>query len=183
MNGSAGRFPDGRDTDSNCADFYAPSVSNLADRSAAGATNIKVSTVANFEVGQTVVIDNGDATESAVIAKVGTPGATTIAVAAEAGSTTIIVANAQHFTTGQAIALDDGAGYEEAVVVSVSHWRNRIVVKAPLKFAHTAGVKLSGSGITLSNGLKYAHPSGAQITSDLPTPGAPNQYPRSHRQM
>jgi hypothetical protein len=45
---SAGRFPDGVDTDSNCTDFLTQAVTTLSAASAAGATNIKVASVADF---------------------------------------------------------------------------------------------------------------------------------------
>jgi non-reducing end alpha-L-arabinofuranosidase len=47
---------------------------------------------------------------------------------------------------------------------------------SPLKSAHAAGAQVSGSGITLTAPLTQAHAVGAQVGSNLPTPGAPNQY-------
>jgi hypothetical protein len=47
-NTSTGRFPDGQDTGSNCADFLTQAAANLSGAAAAGATNIKVSTVAGL---------------------------------------------------------------------------------------------------------------------------------------
>ena len=52
-NRSAGRFPDGLDTDSNCSDFLLQTATTLSAASAAGATNIKVASVADFSAGQT----------------------------------------------------------------------------------------------------------------------------------
>jgi hypothetical protein len=37
---------------------------------------------------------------------------------------------------------------------------------------------VSGSGITLTTALTRTHASGTQVSSDLPTPGAPNKYSR-----
>ena len=37
---------------------------------------------------------------------------------------------------------------------------------------------IENTGITLTTALTKAHDSGAQIASDLPTPGAPNKYSR-----
>ncbi len=51
---SAGRFPDGIDTDSNCTDFLLQPASTLSAASAAGANNIKVASVADFGAGQTI---------------------------------------------------------------------------------------------------------------------------------
>ena len=53
-NRSAGRFPDGADTDSNCTDFHVQTATTLAAASAAGANNIKVASVADFAAGQTI---------------------------------------------------------------------------------------------------------------------------------
>ena len=47
-NRSAGRFPDGADTDSNCTDFLMQPATTLSAASAAGATNIKVASVAGL---------------------------------------------------------------------------------------------------------------------------------------
>jgi len=71
---SAGRFPDGHDTGSNCNDFLADFATVLSADSSAGATNIKVSSVAGFEVGQSITIDVGATIETSVVAKVGTAG-------------------------------------------------------------------------------------------------------------
>jgi hypothetical protein len=51
-----------------------------------------------------------------------------------------------------------------------------ITVATPLTKAHAAGSQISGSGITLTRGLTRAHANGAQVVSNVPTPGAPNQY-------
>ncbi len=80
-NRSAGRFPDGVDTDSNCTDFLSQAATTLSAASAAGATNIKVASVAGFGAGQTIMIDTGANLETAVIATVGTAGATTVGAA------------------------------------------------------------------------------------------------------
>ena len=186
---SAGRFPDGADTDSNCNDFLLQRVSTLAAASAAGATNIKVASVADFSVGQPIIIDAGASLETAVIAAVGTPGATTTTAAADAGATVIAVAGVAGFTAGQAIVVDDGANQEKAVVASTAGGGRgggrgggggaTITVTTPLKSAHTAGAQVSGSGITLRIALTQAHASGAPVAGSVPTPGAPNRYERS----
>ena len=58
-NTSAGRFPDGADTDSNCNDFLTQAAATLSAASQAGAMNIKVASVEGFESGQKVMIDTG----------------------------------------------------------------------------------------------------------------------------
>jgi hypothetical protein len=180
VNRSAGRFPDGADTDSNCTDFQLQPASTLSAASDAGATNIKVATVADFAAGQTIMIDTGANLESAVIATVGTSGATTVGAATSVGATVIPVASAAGFSAGQSIAIDSGKNRETAVVVSITGGRGGATIAvAPLSLAHSAGAQVSGSGITLTGPLTRAHASGAQVVSGVPTPGAPNQYQRS----
>ena len=177
-NRSVGRFPDGLDTDSNCTDFRLQPATTLSAASAAGATNIKVASVADFGAGQTITIDTGADLETAVIATVGTAGATTAGAATDVGATVIRVASGTGFSAGQTITIDSGANRETAVVASAAGGRGgaRITVAAPLTFAHAAGAQISGTGITLAAALTRAHASGTQVSSDLPTPGAPNQY-------
>ena len=189
-NKSAGRFPDGMDTDSNCTDFLVQPATTMPPGSAAGATNIKVASVSDFAAGQTILIGSGAEQESAVIATVGTAGATTVSAAANVGLTVIPVATAFGFTAGQAITIDSGANQETAVVASITGGRGgrgggrggpgggTITLSAPLKISHAAGVQVSGSGITFTTALTKAHESGAQVAGNLPTPGAPNTYSR-----
>jgi hypothetical protein len=184
---SAGRFPDGADTDSNCTDFLLQPATNLAADSAAGANNIKVASVQDFAAGQTILIDSGANRQTAVIATVGTAGATTVETATNAGASTIAVANAMGFSDGQTITIDSGAHHETAVIVSIARSRGfggrgpggaTITVAAPLTFAHAAGAEVSGTGITLTAPLTRAHAAGAPVAGSVPTPGAPNQYSR-----
>ena len=179
INTSAGRFPDGVDTDSNCKDFLWQAASTLSMPSAAGATSIKVASVAGFEAGQTVMIDTAANLETAVIATVGTAGATGVRAATAAGATVIPVTSATGFSPGQTITMGSGADYETAVVVSTTRFpAAAITVAAPLTVAHAAGAQVSGTGITLNAALTRAHAIGAQVKDDVPTPGAPNWYHR-----
>ena len=177
-NKSAGRFPDGQDTDSNCTDFLVQPATTMPIASAVGATNIKVASVADFAASQTIVIDTGANQETATIASVGTAGATTISAAVNAGATVISVAAAFGFSVGQTITIDT----ETAVVASTAGGRGgraggaTITVTAPLETSHAAGAQVSGSGITFTAALAKAHESGAQVAGDVPTPGAPNKY-------
>jgi len=182
-NRSAGRFPDGLDTDSNCTDFLLQPATTLSAASAAGANNIKVASVADFAAGQTIMIDTDASRETAVIATVGTAGATTVGAATNVGATVIPVASGFGFSAGQTITIDSGANQETAVVASTTGGGRggagaTITVAAPLTLAHAAGAQVSGSGITLTAALTRAHASGAQVASNLPTPGAPNNYYR-----
>jgi hypothetical protein len=178
-NKSAGRFPDGQDTDSNCTDFLVQAATTMPIASAVGATNIKVASVADFAVSQTIVIDTGANQETATIASVGTAGATTISAAVNAGATVIPVVAAFGFGVGQTITIDT----ETAVVASAAGGGRggragsaTIKVTAPLGTPHAAGAQVSGSGITFTAALAKAHESGAQVAGDVPTPGAPNKY-------
>jgi hypothetical protein len=180
-NSSAGRFPDGIDTGSNCNDFRTQAATTLPIGATADATNIKVASVAGFEPGRAIKIDTGAGQETAVIATVGTPGATTTRSAIDAGVTSLPVASPFGFSDGQNISIDHGANSETAEVASVNRYPTpSITVKAPLANAHAADVSVSGSGITLAAPLTRAHDSGAPVTDNLPTPGAPNQL-RSSR--
>ncbi|NLH42740.1 MAG: alpha-N-arabinofuranosidase [Planctomycetes bacterium] len=191
-NRSAGRFPDGADTDSNCDDFLLQTTSSLAIAATVGVNNIKVTSLADFSVGQKIIIDTGDNSEVAVIQTIGTAGGTMVNTATEAGATVIPVANAMGFSPGQTITIDSGVNRETAVVASVSGGRfgrggfggrggpggTSITVASPLAKAHAEGAEVSGSGITLTGALTKAHDSRAQIAGSVPTPGASNQYSR-----
>jgi hypothetical protein len=189
-NRSAGRYPDGADTDSNCRDFLLQTATTLPANSAAGATNIKVASVADFGTGQTIIIDTGENRETAVIATVGTPGATAVATATDTGATAIPVASAAGFSAGQTVTIGSGDSRETAVVSSVSgggrggqggrggFGPGTITVAAPLTMAHAVDTQVAGTGITLTGALTKAHESGAQVAGSVPTPGAPNQYRR-----
>ncbi|MEJ2079231.1 MAG: arabinofuranosidase catalytic domain-containing protein [Acidobacteriota bacterium] len=186
---SAGRFPDGFDTDSNCTDFLVQPATTLAADSVAGTANIKVASVEGFAAGQTIRIDAGGNLETAVISMVGTSGGTTVGKAAGAGETVITVESVAGFSDGQTIYIDSGRNFETAVVVSTQFgfpagFRGRpgrpatITVAAPLTYAHAAGTQVAGSGITLTTALTKAHNSGAQVGGNVPTPGEPNRYYR-----
>ena len=176
---SAGRFPDGLDTGSNCADFIAEPATLLSAASAAGAANIKVASVAGFGVGQTIRVDTGANLETAVIATIGTPGAITVGAPTAAGATVIPVPSLAGFNPGQAITIGSGADYETAVVASATRFPvASITVAAPLGFAHAAGAQVSGTGITLTAPLTRDHAGAAQVAGSASTPGATNQYYR-----
>jgi len=181
-NSSAGRFPDGADTDSNCADFLQQAATTLRTASAAGATNIKVASVDGFAAGRTILIDTGANLETAVIATVGTAGATTAGAATGVGDTTIHIAGVTGFSEGQTIAIDSGANAEAALIASIRVWgATSITVTAPLTHAHATGAQISGSGITLTTALTHAHAVGTQVTDNAPTPGAPNLLSKSFK--
>ena len=176
-NTSAGRFPDGADTDSNCNDFVTQAAASLATASLAGTTNLKVDSVEGFSAGQKIIVDAGADTENAIIATVGTAGATTVRNTSAAGATALPAGNTMGFSKGQTITIDAGANEETAVISSVRGFGGgMITLTRPLAHEHASGVPISGSGITLTAALTRAHARGAQVSNDVPTPGAPNQY-------
>jgi hypothetical protein len=188
-NRSAGRYPDGADTQSNCDDFLVQSATTVAAESAAGEKNIKVASVAGLTVGQSITIGTGDSAETSEIATVGTAGGTTVGTAADKGATVLTVTSAFGFTAGQTITVDSGANVETAVIASVTGGRggggggraprpSTITVTAPLTLAHAAGAQVSGTGLTLAAALTKAHDRGAAVCESVPTPGAPNQFPK-----
>ena len=179
-NTSAGRFPDGVDTGSNCADFETSPSTRLAFASDAGATNIKVASVEGFDAIRTIRIGTGANLETAEIATVGTAGATTLSSETAAGATEIPVANGRGFNDGQTIAIGSGANSETAVIVRTARFPSAtITVSAPLTKAHVAGTEVSGTGITLTAPLTREHESGATVTGSIATPGGPNHYERA----
>ena len=137
-NASAGRFPDGADTDSNCSDFLTQAVATVAASSPAGATNLKVTSMEGFHPGAKILIDAGAQVETAVIATVGSAGATTLSTATAVGATVLHTTNAIGFSKGQTIAVDQGADAETAVVSRVRDRGNAtITLAAPLARAHS----------------------------------------------
>ncbi len=176
---SAGRFPDGSDTGSNCTDFLTQAAATFSAASEAGATNIKVASVEGFDAGRTIMIDMGANLETAVIATVGTSGATTVGTSTDVGATLIPVASAIGFRESQTITIDIGANSETAVVASIRRFgATTITVAAPLTHAHAPGAQVSGTGITLAAPLTRAHAIGAPVSDNVSTPGAPNHYYR-----
>lgn len=184
---SAGRFPDGNDSDYNCRDFMLQTTITLLASTPAGSNNIKIGNVADFAIGQKVIIGTGANSETAVIKTIGTPGGTTVGTATQAGTKFIPVASVEGFSAGQTITIDNDANLETAVVAATTGGRRRfgfrgtapvdtITVTSPLTKLHNVGAQVSGSGITLNAPLTKAQENGAQVASYLPTPGAPNQY-------
>jgi hypothetical protein len=188
-NRSAGRFPDGYDSDNNCGDFVLQNTTTIALPSSAGSNNIKVSSVTNFSIGQKIVVGSGANSETAVIATIGTSGGTSLNNATEAGSKVILVRSVAGFSAGQTISVGAASNFENATIASIAAARRRfggannnipdsIVVTAPLTNAYAVGTQVSGSGITLASPLTKAHDNGTPFGSHLPTPGEPNQYAR-----
>jgi hypothetical protein len=178
-NRSAGRFPDGADSDSNCTDFRLQPATILPLGARGGATDLKVVNAGEFAAEQTVMIGTGADQERATIATVGGGGATTASETIAAGATSIAVASPAGFAAGQSVTVGDGADRETARIITIGGGRGgaHLAVASPLARTHAAGTPVAGSGITLTAPLARAHDAGTQVTTDLPTPGAPNRYP------
>ena len=183
---SAGRFPDGFDSDDNGHDFMLQNTISLALGTEVGVSNAKVNSVTNFSIGQRCVIGSGAGAETAVIATIGTPGGTKTEGAVSEGATVVPIASVMGFEVGQRVTIGSGDGRETAVIASAVTRRrgprnnaaDSITVSAPLKFAHGAGAEVVGSGIGFAAPLTKGHESGTVIASDVPTPGEPNRFGR-----
>jgi hypothetical protein len=187
---SAGRYPDGEDSDNNCRDFMLQNTIIMLAASGAGSNNIKVSSVANISIGQKLIIGTGAKSETVEITTIGTTGATAVSTATTVGATVIPVVSVEGFSGGQTITIDNGVDLETAIVASITVARrsfglqqnnspgNSITVTAPLNKAHDINAQVSGSGITFTSPLTKDHDNGSQVASNLPTPGEPNQYVR-----
>ncbi|MCO6044045.1 lamin tail domain-containing protein [Aeoliella sp. ICT_H6.2] len=189
---SAGRYPDGADTDSNCEDFLLQTSTSLVLAASADDESIKVSSVANLAEGQELIVGMGENQEAVRIASVGTAGGTKLAADAEVGSTTLSIANAAGFETGQAITIGSEESREKVIIASIDRGRFRgfgrpgggprpitVNIAAPLQNAYSEGDEVSGSGIRLSTSLNKAHAAGAPVATSMPTPGKPNVYFRN----
>ena len=176
INRSAGRFPDGADTDNNCADFVIQTATTLPTGSSAKSLTIKVASVAGFHSGQKIVVDAGANREVALIKEVGTSGSTTLSKDTAAGSRSLSVASALGFEPGQIVTVGSGAETENITVASVSRFDGyTMTTTAPLQTSHTAGSQVSSTGLTLASALNQSHMPGASVTVNGPTPGTPNR--------
>jgi hypothetical protein len=187
-NKSAGRYPDGTDTDSNCRDFQSQTAITIATAVSAGSANVKINSVVGLSIGQKVIIGSAEKAEAATIATIGTTGGTTLAKASVAGAKALAVSSVEGIAAGQTITIDNGSKNESVVVASVKAARRRfgpaqpqaatdsIWVVAPTKLAHESGIQVSGSGITFAAPLAKSYDAGTPVAANVPTPGAPNQF-------
>jgi hypothetical protein len=179
---SAGRFPDGADRDDNKNDFRVQQALSLALPAEAGKTNVKLQSVAGLAEGAPIVIGRGAEAEVLEVVKVGSAGGTMLADAAAPGSKSLIVASAMGFIPGQTILVGEEEAVVAEAVVPRGWWMPReqqvhkLVLVAPLRWAHPASETVSGTGVMLSAPLKASHAAGAPAATGQPTPGAANQY-------
>ena len=174
---SAGRFPDGAETGSDCTDFRVQAVTVLPIGAEAGSSSLKVASVAGFQPGENVTVGSAADAEHAVVAKVGTSGATATNRAANAGATTLFVHLPFGFDRGQIVTVGVGSSQEDATIAEIQRFDGfSITFTAPLRFAHPEGTPVAGSGIALTEALTRRHADGGQLTTEAPTPGSQNAY-------
>jgi hypothetical protein len=171
--------------------------STLSVAAAAGDTNLKVGSVANFVVGGTLKVDD----ETATIAAVGTQSrSTTVFAPAGAGDTNIKVASTTGIAAGDTMRIDTAGTTESVTVTSVgTQGRNTTLAAAAdagatnVKVASVTGMAAgdtlnidagaslesrtiasvgtagaTGTGVTLTSGLNASHAGGAPV-QDLGT--------------
>ncbi len=178
---SAGRWPDGLDTDDNENDFRVQGSISLAAPLTAGSRNLKVNSTRGLTINQRLFI--GPDKEEVIAANIGTAGYTTLAADAAKGATRISVAASQGFTVGQEVYVGDEKAYIAEIHATRRGWfspvpaaPDAIVLRAPLKAAHASGEDFAGSGITVSAPVRGTYAAGISMTGSVPTPGAPNRF-------
>ena len=178
---SAGRWPDGLDTDDNENDFRVQGSLTLAAPLKAGSRNFKVSSTRGLIINQRLFIGPGH--EEVIAANIGTAGYTTLAADAAKGATRLSVAASQGFTVGQEVFVGDEKAYIAEIHATRRGWFSPVpaapdvvVLRAPLKSAHASGEDFAGSGITVSSPVKADYAAGIPVTGSVPTPGAPNRF-------
>jgi hypothetical protein len=140
-----------------------------AARAAAGATDIKVSSVQGIAQGQTIRLGSQADQETLTVAGVGVSGTgavTRLAAAAPAGTTAIKVASTSGFQVGTDLAVGSGATLEVDTISSIGTAGaagTGISLADPLNFAHPGGAAVDGSGIFLTLPVRHAYPSGVPV--------------------
>ncbi len=93
----------------------------LARDASAGASNVKVTSVAPFYVGTPITVGTGAAAESRTIELIGTAAAanTSLVLPAAPGDTSVSVASVTGYAAGGPLTIDTGAGAESATISTV----------------------------------------------------------------
>ena len=126
----------------------------LLDAAPAGATNVRVSSVASYYVGGTINVDTGDGGErfeSRTITAIGTaPSSTALAFPAAAGDTNVKVTSVAGLGVGDTLRFEGGG---TATVTAVGTARSQTTLFAPVA-AGATNVKLASvTGIVAGNTL------------------------------
>lgn len=179
---SAGRYPDGFDTDENESDFQVQTAVTLAAPMKAGDVNIKLNATNDIRIGQRLFI--GPDHEEVIAANIGTPGHALLVENVSAGARQIAVDGVQSFSVGQAVLVgDETAQIAEIRAARRNYWapvqtpqKDIVILQAPLKKSHAAAEAFAGTGVTVSSPVKADYAAGSPVIGSVPTPGAPNRF-------
>ena len=135
----------------------------------AGSTNLPITNITGFEVGQKIGIDIGGKYEVATVTAVGKSSVqTTLTVPAVAGTSNIKVASNANMTVGDILTVGTG-GLKELVKItnvgSAGADGTGINLASPLRFNNMLGVDVSGlgTGINFTPATKFPHKSGEAL--------------------
>jgi non-reducing end alpha-L-arabinofuranosidase len=138
----------------------------LADDAAVGATNLKVTSVADISVGDKIRLDidsKGHGIETVTVKRVGTEAKhTNLSAAAAAGATNIKVRSAGKFAVGEKLFVGTPANHEEVRISSVgTGGRSGSGINFAPALAKEHGIDelvlTTGTGIDIEEPLKFAH--------------------------
>jgi hypothetical protein len=119
-----------------------------------GATNMKVSSISNFHVGQTILVGSGSSQESATISLVGTAGGTLTIADTLPGNTVVPVSSAEGFSSGQTITIGRGKEAETATILSITGRVRKTLIIAALRF-YSIGSRTNGAAPATLGGLMW----------------------------
>ena len=147
----------------------------------AGSTNVPVTSVAGFTVGQKLAIGYGSKREVGIVTAVGKPGTQgRLSAPAAVGATNIKVTTTTNISVGDTIRLDIGSKIETVTVAAVGTsggGGTGLDLTAPLTIAHSSNLPFSvrGTGVSFVPATAYPHSSnepiqalGSGVTLDKP---------------
>jgi hypothetical protein len=138
----------------------------------AGSTNVPVTSVNGFTVGQKLALGSGARMEVATITAVGRPGTQArLSAAAPAGATNIKVSSTSNISVGDRIRLDiasPGHGIEWVTVAAVGTsgaGGTGLTLTAPLQINHASNLPFNdaGTGISFAPATAFAHSSNEPV--------------------
>ncbi|NMO53803.1 alpha-N-arabinofuranosidase [Actinoplanes sp. TBRC 11911] len=135
----------------------------------ARSTNVPVTSIAGFTVGQKMAIGYGDKLEVATVTAVGKAGLQArLAAPAPAGATTLKVTSTSNISVGDTIRLDIDRKIETVTVTAVGTSGANgtgLALASPLKAGHSSNLPFSdrGTGITFTPATRYAHASNEPV--------------------
>lgn len=178
---SAGRFPDGYDTDNNKYDFRVQPSFHLAAGVPEGGSRVVFHSSEGLKPGQMIYIGDESDYEYVQVATVGSMGATAIRASLRPGDRYVQVEDATDFAVGQPVLINGHRATISDIQTSTASRgqakpAEMIVLKAPVDFSAPQGTLITGTGAGLSTPLKNAHKIGEAVSVNKPTPGRPNVY-------